>query len=54
MEAMVLIARSAPPDGDGSKFGRKKVGRLMRRMSIQALCREPKTSRRNPGHWIYP
>lgn len=34
--------------------GRKHVGTLMKRMGIEALYRKPGTSKRNPGHKIYP
>jgi putative transposase len=34
--------------------GRKHVATLMRRMGIEALYRKPNTSRRHPGHKIYP
>lgn len=34
--------------------GRKHVTTLMRRMGIEALYRKPNTSRRHPGHRIYP
>ena len=38
----------------GFKVGRKHVGTLMERMGIEALYRKPGTSKRNPGHKIYP
>ena len=34
--------------------GRKHVATLMARMGIEALYRKPNTSRRHPGHSIYP
>lgn len=34
--------------------GRKHVATLMRRMGIEAIYRKPNTSRRHPGHTIYP
>ena len=34
--------------------GRKHVRTLMRRMGIEALYRRPGTSKRHPGHTIYP
>ena len=39
---------------DGVHVGRKHVRTLMRRMSIEALYRKPNTSKRHPGHTIYP
>ena len=41
-------------DDEGIKVGRKHVATLMRRMGIEALYRKPNTSRRHPGHKIYP
>ena len=38
----------------GIGVGRRHVATLMRRMGIQALAPQPGTSRRNPGHKIYP
>jgi putative transposase len=38
----------------GFKVGRKHVGTLMQRMGITALAPQPGTSRRAPGHKIYP
>ena len=34
--------------------GRKRVKTLMQRMGIEALYRKPGTSKRHPGHTIYP
>lgn len=34
--------------------GRKHIGTLMRRMGVEALVRRKSTSRRAPGHEIYP
>ena len=34
--------------------GRKHVGTLMKRMGIKALYRKPGTSKKQPGHTIYP
>src|SRR4029077_7817038 len=34
--------------------GRKHVGTLMKRMGIEALYRKPGTSKKHPGHEIYP
>jgi putative transposase len=39
---------------EGVKVGRKHVRTLMWRMGIEALYRKPNTSRRQPGHKIYP
>ncbi len=38
----------------GEKVNRKRVQRLMRVMGIAALGRKPRTSKRGPGHKIYP
>ena len=34
--------------------GRKHVGKLMKRMGIEALYRKPGTSKKHPGHTVYP
>jgi putative transposase len=39
---------------EGLKVGRKHVSTLMKRMGIEALYRKPKTTKRNPGHKVYP
>lgn len=39
---------------EGFSVGRKHVATLMRRMGIEALYRKPNTSKRHPGHTIYP
>lgn len=39
---------------EGIEVGRKHVATLMRRMGIEALVRRKSTSRRAPGHEIYP
>ena len=39
---------------EGVQVGRKHVRTLMWRMGIQALYCKPNTSRRHPGHKIYP
>ena len=39
---------------EGVMVGRKHVGTLMRRMGIEALYCRPGTSKRHPGHMIYP
>jgi putative transposase len=38
----------------GLKVGRKHIGTLMERMGIAALAPQPGTSKRAPGHKIYP
>jgi putative transposase len=38
----------------GIEVGRKHVATLMRRMGIEALYRKKSTSKRHPGHAIYP
>ena len=39
---------------EGVEVGRRHFGTLMRRMSIEALAPQPGTSKRAPGHKIYP
>jgi putative transposase len=39
---------------EGFEVGRKHVATLMRRMGIEALYRKPNTSRKHPGHRVYP
>ena len=39
---------------EGVEIGRGHVATLMRRMGIEALYRKPSTSKRTPGHKIYP
>jgi len=39
---------------EGVEIGRRHVATLMKRMGIEALYRRPNTSRRAPGHKIYP
>ncbi len=39
---------------EGIALGRKHVATLMRQMGIEALYRKPDTSRRHPGHTVYP
>lgn len=39
---------------EGHAVGRKRVRTLMRRMVIEPLYRKPNTSKRHPGHKIYP
>jgi putative transposase len=38
----------------GIAVGRKHVSALMKRMGIEALYRKPRTSKKHPGHMIYP
>ena len=38
----------------GFRVGRKHVGSLMVRMGIAALYRKPGTSKKHPGHKVYP
>jgi len=39
---------------DGFAIDRKRVGRLMRKMGIEALGPKPRTTKPAPGHKIYP
>jgi len=39
---------------EGFTVGRKHVGTLMKKMSMEALYRRPNTSKRHPGHKVYP
>ena len=39
---------------EGCTVGRKHMTTLMRRMGITALYRKPNTSKRAPGHTIWP
>lgn len=39
---------------DGLEVGRKHVATLMKKMRIVALYKKPNTSRRHPGHLVYP
>lgn len=39
---------------EGHKVGRRHVRSLMRLMGIEAIYRKPKTSKRHPGHRVYP
>ena len=39
---------------EGYAVGRKHVATLMARMGIEALYRKPNTSRKHPGHKVYP
>ena len=38
----------------GIKVNRKRIHRLMRLMCIEAVYPKPRTTRRHPGHKIYP
>ena len=39
---------------EGLEVGRRHVATLMRRMGIEALYRKPNTSKKHPGHKVYP
>ena len=39
---------------EGIVVGRKHVSTLMKHMGIEALYRKPRTSKKHPGHTIYP
>ena len=39
---------------EGIAAGRRRIGRLMAKMGIEALYRKPNTSKKTPGHKIYP
>ena len=39
---------------EGFGVGRRRVATLMRRMGIQALYRQPSTSKKHPTHKVYP
>ena len=38
----------------GFTVGRKRVSTLMKKMGIEALYQKPKTSKKHPGHAVYP
>jgi putative transposase len=38
----------------GCKIGRRHVKTLMKRMSIEAHYRRPRTTKSEPGHKVYP
>ena len=38
----------------GHGVGRRHVGTLMKRMGVEALYRKPGTSKKHPGHKVYP
>lgn len=39
---------------EGFTAGRKHIGTLMAKMGIEALYRKPHTSKKHPGHAVYP
>jgi putative transposase len=39
---------------EGFTVGRKHVATLMARMGVEALYRRPRTTRKHPGHQVYP
>lgn len=39
---------------EGFTAGRRHIGTLMRRMGIEAIYRQPRTSDKHPGHRIFP
>jgi putative transposase len=39
---------------EGLQVGRKHVATLMAKMGIEALYRKPNTSKKHPGHTVYP
>jgi putative transposase len=39
---------------EGSRVGRRRLGTLIQRMGIEALCPQPGTSQRIPQHKVYP
>jgi putative transposase len=39
---------------EGLEVGRRHVATLMRLMGIEALYRKPNTSKKHPGHMVYP
>ena len=39
---------------EGFEVGRRHVATLMQRMGIEALYRKPNTSKKHPGHTVYP
>ena len=39
---------------EGFEVGRRHVATLMQRMGIEALYRKPNTSKKQPGHTVYP
>jgi putative transposase len=44
-----ILRRQGFPD-----VGRRRITTLMKRMGIEAIYRKPNTSKRHPGHKIYP
>ena len=41
-------------NGKGFSVGRKHVSTLMKRMGIETFHKKPNTSKKHPGHKIYP
>jgi len=39
---------------EGLVANRKRVRRLMRVMGLEAIYQKPNTSRKHPGHKVYP
>ncbi len=39
---------------DGMVVGRRHVSTLMKRMGVEAIYRKPRTTKRHPGHMVYP
>ncbi len=39
---------------EGCRTGRAHIGTLMKRMGIEAIYRKPGTSKKHPGHQVYP
>ena len=39
---------------DGEQLGRKHVSTLIKKMGMEALYHKPNTSKKRPGHRIYP
>ena len=39
---------------EGFTVGRTHIGTVMRKMGIEALYRKPRTTKRHPGHKVYP
>jgi len=44
-----ILRRSGYPG-----VGRRHIATLMKKMGLEAIYRMPKTSKRHPGHKIYP
>ncbi len=39
---------------EGFEVGRRHIATLMRRLGLEALYRKPNTSKKHPGHTVYP